>query len=110
MTEDQYLLSQISQEASELAVEASKCQMFGMDTVYEDPVYNPERLSNVKRLERELQDLLASVQALSRSRTLSGKREIKTYIDKDYMYRKFAKIDVFMRSSQSLGETTPKEK
>jgi NTP pyrophosphatase (non-canonical NTP hydrolase) len=105
MTEIQYILGQIAQEASEVAQEASKCQQFGLDETYFDEYHNPKSLNNAKRLEQELQDLLGVVRMLN---IYSGGEEnvhVSCNIDVEKGNKKIHKVEKYIQYSKDLGMT-----
>jgi len=62
LTNEQYLLGKLAEEASELAQIAIKAQQFGMDRVFGRQ--NGDALSNFERVSAEFNDVLGIVQML----------------------------------------------
>ena len=63
MTNEQYLLGKLAEEAAELAQIAIKAQQFGIDEVFGGDS-NPDKLSNRDRIEAEFNDVLGIIYAL----------------------------------------------
>lgn len=63
MTNQQYLLGKLAEEAAELAQIAIKAQKFGLDEVFGGQSGTP--LSNVHRIQAEFNDVLGVVQRLN---------------------------------------------
>ncbi len=62
MTNEQYLLGKLAEEAAELAQIAIKAQQFGLDEVFGGQGDNP--LSNVQRIAAEYNDVMGVVKML----------------------------------------------
>lgn len=62
MSNEQYLLTKLSEECNEVGQMASKCQQFGLDEVYDG---DGNILTNRQRLHAEMNDLLGVIDMLN---------------------------------------------
>lgn len=93
MTKVQYLLTKLAEEANEIGVEALKCQQFGLSEIYE-----PIGITNEERLINELNDLQGVIAMLQDHMALST-----DIIKQEKVLAKMAKVEKYMKYSQSLG-------
>lgn len=101
MTKEQYFLTKLAEEASEVAQMAMKCAQFGRDERYQ-----ADGPSNYERLIHEINDFRVIVGLLRG-------RESVTLIDlESYPYNlkaKEAEILKYLKYSQDLGQTQTEE-
>ena len=96
MNVEQYLLTKLAEEASEVAKMALKVQQFGMDEVVPG-----QPLTNRQRLHAELNDLNAAITMLN------GDCDLGYVRDELAVSFKVSKVDKFMRYSIRLGKVQP---
>lgn len=100
MTNTQYLLTKVAEEASEIAQIALKTAQFGMSEVYSGAT-NPDGLTNAERLKGEINDLLGVVDMLI------DESEFVYMPDLAAIEAKKAKVRTFREYSRSLGLVEP---
>lgn len=98
----QMLLQKLQEELAESIVEASKCQQFGIGDVYGNTTYNPCLLSNIQRLKRELNDVIAVCDMLDNelghiSTQYLLRRDPSAIIDKR------GKVEMYLTYSKKVG-------
>lgn len=93
---EKYLLDCLAEEASEVAIRASKAIRFGLQEIQPGQVY-----TNAARLRDELNDLLAVAEMLN------AEAELYFQPCKDAMNAKQAKVNKFYNYSVELCEAEP---
>lgn len=100
MNYNEYLLSKIAEEASEIAQIAIKTQVFGFNSV--DPRENGE--NNLEKLEKELLDLLAVVQLLFPDYNSTGCGTMTDFRAIDYVRMKQQKLHQYYNVHKELSD------
>ncbi len=95
MNREQYLLTKLAEECSEVTKVALKAQQFGLDGTKEDG-----GLTNREKLNAELQDLFSIVEMLC--------REIKIgfEVDENALHKKMEKVNFYYQVSVDAGKVT----
>lgn len=92
MTNEQYLLGKLAEEAAELAQIAIKAQQFGLEEVFGGEG-NPDGLSNRDRIENEFNDVVGVVHLLNRQSNADITPDVKkttAKIEKVLKWREYA--------------------
>lgn len=87
MNSTEHLLTKLMEECAEVAQEASKASLFGMDEVMPG-----QPLTNRSRILKELNDLWAVCEMLS-----------LTVVDRDAVEAKKEKVERYMEYARSIG-------
>ena len=95
MTNEQYLLGKLAEEAAELAQIAIKAQQFGIDEVFGGQE-NP--LSNRERIEAEFNDVIGVI------KMLNVEEGIDIAQDRAAQTAKMNKVDKWREYSRQLGK------
>jgi len=98
MTRTDMLLQILQEELAEAIQAASKCQRFGFDEVWGNADKNPEQLSNVQRLQNELQDVETTKAMLRDEGVPVYASEVR-----QAHQRKVARIETYLDYSQKMG-------
>lgn len=96
MTNEQYLLGKLAEEAAELAQIAIKAQQFGIDEVFGGES-NPDALSNRDRIESEYNDVQGIINMLH------VEEGIIIASDPDRHSQKIAKVSKWRNYARKLG-------
>ncbi len=91
MNRTEHLLVKLMEECAEVAQEASKAAIFGLDEVMPG-----QPLTNSQRVERELNDLWAVIEMLG-----------LTEVDRDAIAEKKIKVETYMNYARSIGTLKP---
>lgn len=94
MSNEQYLLTKLSEECNEVGQMASKCQQFGLDEVYDG---DGNTLTNRQRLHAEVNDLLGVIDMLN------AEEDFDFVPDPIAHLHKRAKISKYRQYSINLG-------
>jgi hypothetical protein len=96
ITQDEYLLTCLSEECAEIQQLCSKSIRFGLDSHH--PA-DPEQVQNIQKLKLEINDFYAVIAWLEAHDLWDG--DVKCT---DLITKKIAKIDHFMAISRELGK------
>jgi len=90
----EYLLTQLSEECSEIAQMCGKSQRFGLREVYDNTLANPERHDNLERLIGEINDFFGVLLFMQRigilPKNIHRRKLIKAKVDKIGKYMRYA--------------------
>jgi NTP pyrophosphatase (non-canonical NTP hydrolase) len=98
MTEIQYLLGKLAEEASELAQIALKTQQFGLNE--QCPGLD---LTNLERIEQEYNDVLGVINMIYLLIDKDGLADGNIYENKEQIHAKIVKVKKYMEYSRQLG-------
>lgn len=98
MTEIQYLLGKLAEEASELAQIALKTQQFGLNEQCPGLEF-----TNLQRIEQEYNDVLAIVDLINERIDADDLSEHRVNFDYEQSLNKIAKVDKYRKYSKQLG-------
>lgn len=103
MNREQYLLSKISQEACELAKEASKTMLFGIDSF--DPNSEDGR-SNLEGIKEEVLDVIAAFELFMELHGLDGAEFLGSQMAHAYIQAKKEKTMRYESICVQIGTVT----
>lgn len=92
MKYDQFLLTKLAEEASEIAQIALKTQQFGFDEKHPDLAF-----TNKERIKQELNDIMAIIEVMN------DKLDFGYVKDTEAIAQKKVKLDKYLRYSIGLG-------
>lgn len=98
MTEIQYLLGKLAEEASELAQIALKTQQFGLNEQCPGLEF-----TNLQRIEQEFNDVLGVIKMIYLLIDKDGLADGNIYENKELIIAKISKVNKYMEYSKQLG-------
>lgn len=100
MNRAEHLFTKLVEECCEVGQRATKAMRFGPEEVWQDPVGNPEGLTNAELILSEMFDVFAVLELLSEDGLLPSD------FDKDYdetLRERKAKVEAMLKFSQTKG-------